>query len=164
MLLATDLDGTFLGGSLSKRRQLYRLIRNRKDIKLVFVTGRGIETVLPLLHDPTMPIPHYIISDVGATIVDGRTREPVAAIQSEIEQRWPDEHVLKQQLTSIRGLQPQEVPQQRRCSFYYEEGVDLDAVRAIAETGVNYISVGRITQSAPSVDIGLDYSLQLPKS
>ena len=43
-------------------------------------------------------------------------------------------------------------------------GVHLDAIRAIAETGVNYISVGRITQSAPSVDIGLDYSLQLPNS
>jgi nicotinate-nucleotide pyrophosphorylase (carboxylating) len=38
-------------------------------------------------------------------------------------------------------------------------GVSLDTIRAIAETGVNYISVGRITQSAPAVDIGLDYSL-----
>ena len=39
-------------------------------------------------------------------------------------------------------------------------GVNLDTVRAIAETGVDFISVGRITQSAPAVDIGLDYSLQ----
>ena len=39
-------------------------------------------------------------------------------------------------------------------------GVNLDTIRSIAETGVNYISVGRITQSAPAVDIGLDYSLQ----
>ncbi len=38
-------------------------------------------------------------------------------------------------------------------------GVNLDTIRAIAETGVDYISVGRITQSAPAVDIGLDYSL-----
>ena len=38
-------------------------------------------------------------------------------------------------------------------------GVRLDTIRAIAETGVNYISVGRITQSAPAVDIGLDYVL-----
>jgi nicotinate-nucleotide pyrophosphorylase (carboxylating) len=41
-------------------------------------------------------------------------------------------------------------------------GVNLDTIRGIAETGVDYISVGRITQSAPAVDIGLDYSL--PKS
>ena len=34
--------------------------------------------------------------------------------------------------------------------------VSLDTVRAIAETGVDYISVGKLTHSAPAVDIGLD--------
>jgi nicotinate-nucleotide pyrophosphorylase (carboxylating) len=38
-------------------------------------------------------------------------------------------------------------------------GVTLETIRFLAETGVNYISVGRITQSAPAVDIGLDYSI-----
>jgi nicotinate-nucleotide pyrophosphorylase (carboxylating) len=38
-------------------------------------------------------------------------------------------------------------------------GVRLDTIRAIAETGVDFISVGRIIQSAPAVDIGMDYSL-----
>jgi nicotinate-nucleotide pyrophosphorylase (carboxylating) len=38
-------------------------------------------------------------------------------------------------------------------------GVTLETIRFIAETGVNFISVGRITQSAPAVDIGLDYAL-----
>jgi nicotinate-nucleotide pyrophosphorylase (carboxylating) len=37
-------------------------------------------------------------------------------------------------------------------------GVTLDTIRGKAETGVTYISVGRITQSAPAVDIGLDFS------
>lgn len=36
-------------------------------------------------------------------------------------------------------------------------GVTLGTVRALAETGVDFISVGRITQSAPAVDIGLDW-------
>jgi nicotinate-nucleotide pyrophosphorylase (carboxylating) len=40
-------------------------------------------------------------------------------------------------------------------------GVRLETIRAIAETGVDYISLGRITQSAPAVDIGMDYSLQV---
>ena len=39
-------------------------------------------------------------------------------------------------------------------------GVRLDTIRAIADSGVDYVSVGRITQSAPAVDIGLDYALQ----
>ena len=36
-------------------------------------------------------------------------------------------------------------------------GVNLDTIRAKAESGVTFISVGRITQSAPAVDIGLDF-------
>ncbi len=36
-------------------------------------------------------------------------------------------------------------------------GVNLETIRSIAETGVDYISVGRLTQSSPAVDIGLDY-------
>jgi nicotinate-nucleotide pyrophosphorylase (carboxylating) len=36
-------------------------------------------------------------------------------------------------------------------------GVRLDTIRGIAETGVTYVSVGRLTQSAPAVDIGLDF-------
>ena len=36
-------------------------------------------------------------------------------------------------------------------------GVALSTICAIAETGVTYISVGRITQSAPAADIGMDY-------
>jgi nicotinate-nucleotide pyrophosphorylase (carboxylating) len=36
-------------------------------------------------------------------------------------------------------------------------GVTLDRIGAIAASGVDYISVGRLTQSAPAADIGLDY-------
>jgi nicotinate-nucleotide pyrophosphorylase (carboxylating) len=35
-------------------------------------------------------------------------------------------------------------------------GVTLDTVRAIAETGVDVISVGALTHSAPALDLGLD--------
>jgi nicotinate-nucleotide pyrophosphorylase (carboxylating) len=38
-------------------------------------------------------------------------------------------------------------------------GVRLDTIRAIAETGVTFVSVGRLTQSAPAADIGLDFAL-----
>jgi nicotinate-nucleotide pyrophosphorylase (carboxylating) len=37
-------------------------------------------------------------------------------------------------------------------------GVQLDSIRAIAETGVTYVSVGRLTQSAAAADIGLDFT------
>lgn len=37
-------------------------------------------------------------------------------------------------------------------------GVRLDTIAAIAASGVTYVSVGRLTQSAPAADIGLDFT------
>jgi nicotinate-nucleotide pyrophosphorylase (carboxylating) len=37
-------------------------------------------------------------------------------------------------------------------------GVTLETIAAIAASGVDYVSVGRITQSAPAADIGLDFT------
>jgi len=37
-------------------------------------------------------------------------------------------------------------------------GVRLDTITAIAASGVDYVSVGRLTQSAPAADIGLDFA------
>lgn len=47
----------------------------------------------------------------------------------------------------------------KRVPLEASGGVTLETIRFIAETGVDFISVGRITQSAPAVDIGLDYAL-----
>jgi len=37
-------------------------------------------------------------------------------------------------------------------------GVRLDTIAAIAASGVTYVSVGRLTQSAPAADVGLDFT------
>ena len=57
--------------------------------------------------------------------------------------------MLRQAVAMIGGRVPTEA----------SGGVRLDTIRAIAETGVTYISVGRLTQSAPAADIGLDFAL-----
>jgi nicotinate-nucleotide pyrophosphorylase (carboxylating) len=44
-----------------------------------------------------------------------------------------------------------------RCKTEASGGVTLKTVRAIVETGVDYISVGALTHSAPAADIGLDF-------
>jgi len=54
--------------------------------------------------------------------------------------------VLRQAVALIQGRIPLEA----------SGGVNLNTIRAIAETGVDFISVGAITQRAPAVDIGLD--------
>lgn len=37
-------------------------------------------------------------------------------------------------------------------------GINLDTIKAKAATGVTFVSVGRLTQSAPAADIGLDFT------
>ncbi|HRO45357.1 glucosylglycerol-phosphate synthase [Agriterribacter sp.] len=151
MLLATDLDGTFLGGRQADRLKLYRLIREQENIRLMFVTGRGIESVMPLLDNPVIPDPDYIICDVGATILNGQTLEPVQPIQSEIENQWPGTLVIQKQMRKIKGLRLQPVSQQRRCSFFYDERTDIDTVKRVAdEMGLDVLlSAGRFLDILP---------------
>jgi len=133
VILATDLDGTFLAGDPENRLKLYQLISTHPDMTLVFVTGRGLESVLPLLSDPTLPQPDYIICDVGCTVVDGGSQQPVGGIQAEIEQYWPGEHAVEDALAGFAGLRRQEVPQERRCSFLCEPEAVTDHVVAAVD-------------------------------
>jgi nicotinate-nucleotide pyrophosphorylase (carboxylating) len=48
----------------------------------------------------------------------------------------------------------------RRAKLEASGGVKLDRVRAIAETGVDYISTSQITMAAPPLDIGLDIEVR----
>ena len=59
-----------------------------------------------------------------------------------------DPAMLRAAVTLVAGRVPTEA----------SGGVRLDTIRAIAESGVTYVSVGRLTQSAPAADIGLDFT------
>ena len=47
--------------------------------------------------------------------------------------------------------------ERHRVRFEASGGVNLETVVGIAETGVDFISVGALTHSAPALDIGLDF-------
>ncbi|HVI46247.1 MAG TPA: HAD-IIB family hydrolase [Chitinophaga sp.] len=133
MLLATDLDGTFIGGTAEDRETLYDIIRNSRDIQLVFVTGRGIRSVLTLLEDVSIPRPEFIICDVGATVTHLASLAAVEPVQSGIAKLWPGEQV-REVMKSVKGLLHQEAQQQYRCSYYYDDATDIEAARAAADT------------------------------
>lgn len=59
-----------------------------------------------------------------------------------------DVAMLRQAVALVAGRVPTEA----------SGGVTIETIREKAETGVNYISVGRITQSAPAADLGLDFT------
>ncbi len=49
---------------------------------------------------------------------------------------------------------------QGRAALEASGGITLDTAASVAATGVDYISVGWITHSAPCLDIGLDYDAE----
>jgi glucosylglycerol-phosphate synthase len=133
MLLATDLDGTFLAGDPEDRLSLYQTIAAHPEIKLAYVTGRSLEAVLPLLADPTLPQPDFIIADVGATLVHGDSLQPIQPLQSVVDARWPGETQVASAIEPF-GLERQDVPQARRCSYFCTpEQAANPALREIAD-------------------------------
>jgi nicotinate-nucleotide pyrophosphorylase (carboxylating) len=63
-----------------------------------------------------------------------------------LDNMGPD--LLRQAVALVAGRVPTEA----------SGGVRLDTIGAIAASGVDFVSVGRLTQSAPAADIGLDFS------
>lgn len=92
MVLATDLDGTFLGGSDADRDRLYDWLRaHAQTVGLVFVTGRDPAFIADLCGAGRMPWPSYVVGDVGTTIahVDSRRRiTPIPALEQDIATLW----------------------------------------------------------------------------
>ena len=64
-----------------------------------------------------------------------------------LDNMGPD--MLREAVALVAGLVPCEA----------SGGVRLDTIGAISASGVDYVSVGRLTQSAPAADIGLDFKL-----
>lgn len=133
LVLATDLDGTLLAGTQDARRRIRDLFSGGlAGAKLIYITGRGLESIMPLLSDSTLPQPSYIIADVGATVVDGNLC-PVDPLHHDIAARWPGSQAVLQQLADFPLLQRQAVPQERRCSFLVGESGVSPALRAAVE-------------------------------
>ena len=59
-----------------------------------------------------------------------------------------DPDTLRRAVTMVAGRVPTEA----------SGGINLDTIAAKAATGVNFVSVGRLTQSAPAADVGLDFT------
>jgi len=149
LVLATDLDGTLLAGAHQARRRVRELFSGAlPGAKLVFVTGRGLETVIPLLSDPTVPRPHYIIADVGATIVDAELR-PVEPLAHEIAARWPGSQAVLRALDGFPGLVRQSVPQERRCSFLAQ----VDAITPELRSAVDALDCDLLFSAGQYLDV-----------
>lgn len=105
-------------------------------------------------------------SDLQASISRARAENPGLKIEIEadtVEQalRFANLHgvdVILLDNMSLANLRTVVASRPAGIALEASGGVTLSTVRAIAETGVDFISVGAMTHSAPSVDFGLDFA------
>ncbi len=154
MVLATDLDGTFLGGTQADRARLYDWLRaNAGDVALFFVTGRDPGAIAEICAPGFVPAPVFVIGDVGTTIAtfDGATVRPIPLLEDEIATTWGDRaEALRAAIAGIPGLREQDTPFRYRLSYHYDASFDRARVAHLPELGVDVlISHGRFVDILP---------------
>ncbi|QDT04286.1 Mannosylfructose-phosphate phosphatase [Rubripirellula lacrimiformis] len=131
-ILATDLDGTFLplDGDSDNHRDLpilNQLLADR-DMDLVFVTGRHLESACDLFQSGKLPRPKWIICDVGTSIVSVDANgdcSPIGGYADFLRQIIHPLPIatLRDHLSTIDGLRLQEPFKQGpfKLSFYVDQ-------------------------------------------
>jgi HAD superfamily hydrolase (TIGR01484 family) len=74
MHLFTDLDGTFIPGDLKSKESLesIRQLVLEKQLSLTYVTGRNLEETRAVIKEQLLPVPEFLVCDVGTTIYKKR--------------------------------------------------------------------------------------------
>lgn len=125
MVLATDLDGTFLGGTPEDRQRFYAWIENNRDrVGLIFVTGRDPGFISRLTRADGVPRPDYAVADVGTTIAEvgeDHLLSPIDELEAEIAEAWGSvSSMVHAALTNVPGLRLQST------GFRYRASYDMD--------------------------------------
>ncbi len=126
------------GGGTNHRAGLYDAVLLKENhLRL----AGGIERAVAALGDPGVPVEveAETLADVGEALAAGVDR--ILLDNMTLEE-------LRQAVALAGGRVPLEA----------SGGISLDTVRAVAETGVDFISVGALTHSAPVLDVGLDFA------
>lgn len=142
LILATDLDGTFLEGDQQTKNFFYnQLLRLRERILLIYVTGRPVEIVKKFCEEGYLPAPHFVIGDHGTHIVDGKNFNPVAHIQEPIIKKWNNgNNLLKELLRDEIGLELQPLDPPYRVAYYYDQRfLQNTTVKKIKDAGFDAI-------------------------
>jgi len=144
-VLATDLDGTFLGGSDEDRKRFYAWIEGQRDrVGLIFVTGRDPGFISDLTRKRGVPRPDYVVGDVGTTIASVDTNHmlsPIEELEAEIAEAWGDANMrVTAALSRAPGLKLQSALFRYRVSYDMDPATfDHNALDIVADLGLDVL-------------------------
>ncbi len=142
--LATDLDGTLipLEGHQENLRDLQSLKNelNRTQIELLYVTGRHFESVADAIESYQLPLPGWVICDVGTTVMQ---RTPQGTFEQQADYREQlvsltqslPLHSLELLLENLPGLRRQEEEKQGefKLSYYCDDANRIEISEQIRQ-------------------------------
>jgi len=138
ILLCSDLDRTLLPNGPQpespEARPLLRCLSDRRELELVYVTGRDRGLILEAIREYDLPLPGSVIGDVGSTLYqvagyEGETRlTPSDEWKKAIAGDWKDMSSwdLAEVFADLEGIRLQEAEKQNefKLSYYGEPGLD----------------------------------------
>ncbi len=137
------------GGGYNHRRNLSDGVM-LKDNHLAALASAGLR-LEDVLKEGKSRLPHLVKVEVEVDRLDQIQAALDGGAEVILLDNMPPD-VLQQAVALIAG----------RAITEASGGVNLDTVRGIARSGVDLISVGALTHSAPALDIGLDFEFSAP--
>ncbi len=132
------------GGGTNHRIGLYDMVLI-KDNHLAALAGEKPNAIAAAVQRARSKYPNLKVEVEADTLEQARQAAEAGADYVLLDNMKPEQ--LREAVRIIAG----------RALAEASGGVNLSTLRAIAETGVDFISVGALTHSAPAVDIGLDF-------
>jgi nicotinate-nucleotide pyrophosphorylase (carboxylating) len=132
--------------------------------KYAVVCGGGVNHRMSL-SDAALVKDNHVIAAGGVVPAFRRVREawPGLPIEIEVDTLVQAREVIDAgaDLVLLDNMSPADMREAvahaaGRARLEASGGLSLDTARAVAETGVDYLSIGALTHSAPVLDIGLD--------
>lgn len=134
-LICTDLDRTLLpNGEQAESpdaRQRFARLAQHPSVHIAYVTGRHRQLVLEAIEQYQVPIPNYIIGDVGSSIYEIKNNDwqQWQAWHDEIKPDWhgSSRNDLERLFSDIRVLRLQELEKQNTFKLSYYTPLDTDS-------------------------------------
>ncbi|WP_340121131.1 HAD-IIB family hydrolase [Methylobacter svalbardensis] len=141
ILICTDLDRTLLpNGSApesAQARPLFAALVARPEITLAYVSGRHKALIEEAIAEFALPMPDFVIGDVGTTIyaVSAQGWQPWPQWADEIAPDWAgkDHAELHELFAQLSGLTLQESAKQNHFKLSYYLPLDIDLTQLLAK-------------------------------
>jgi nicotinate-nucleotide pyrophosphorylase (carboxylating) len=136
-LRALDKAAVVAGGGTSHRFGLYDMVLIKENhVEAAGGVGPAVRAALARFPDLPLDVECQTAAEVAEALEAGAPRIL-------LDNMRPD--VMRAIVADVAG----------RAKLEASGGIDLDTVRDVAETGVDFISVGALTHSAPALDLSL---------